>query len=71
MRRRETWLRANMVKEEEDAAQAIAAMIRQSSEAGQLISESEILRRVTDQHLLTSYPADPAEEVRKHPQESS
>ncbi len=36
----------NIVQEEEAAAKAIIAMIRQSSEAGQLISESEILRRV-------------------------
>ena len=41
-----------MMKEGEAAAQAIAAMIRQSSAAGQLISESEILHRVADQHLL-------------------
>ncbi len=53
----------NIVKEEEDAARAIAAMIRQSSEASQLIAESEILRRMADQHLLISQAADPAEEV--------
>jgi hypothetical protein len=51
----------NIVKEEEDAARAIAAMIRQSSEAGQLIAESEVLLRVANLHPLTSYPADPAE----------
>jgi hypothetical protein len=53
----------NMAKEGEAAARAIAAMIRQSSEASQLIAESEIHRRVADQHLLTSPAADPAEEV--------
>jgi hypothetical protein len=52
-----------IVKEGEAAGQAIAAMIRQNSEAGQLISESEILRRVVDQYLFTSHAADPAEEV--------
>jgi hypothetical protein len=53
----------NTVKEEEDATRAIAAMIRQSSEAGQLIAESEILRRVVNHHPLTAYPADPTEGV--------
>jgi hypothetical protein len=38
-------------------------MIRQSSEANQLIAESEILPRMADQHLLISQAADPAEEV--------
>ncbi len=52
----------NMMKEGEAATQAIAAMIRQNSAAGQLISESEILHRVADQHLLTPRAADPAEE---------
>jgi len=53
----------NIGKEKEAAARAIAAMIRQSSEASQLIAESEILRRMADQHLLISQAADPAEEV--------
>ena len=53
----------NTVKEEEDAARAIAAMIRRSSEAGQLIAKSEILRRVANHHPLTSYPVDPTEGV--------
>jgi hypothetical protein len=52
-----------IVTKGEAAGQAIAAMIRQNSEAGQLISESEILRRVADQYLFTSHAADPAEEV--------
>lgn len=50
-------------KEKENIVQAIASMIRQSSEANQLLSESEILRRVADQHLLTLQPADLANEV--------
>ena len=58
-----TVVEPNMAKEGEAAARAIAAMIRQSSEASQLIAESEIHRRVADQHLLTSPAADPAEEV--------
>jgi hypothetical protein len=53
----------NMAKEGEAAARAIAAMIHQSSEASQLLSASEIHRRVAKQHLLTSPAADPAEEV--------
>ena len=53
----------NIGKEGEAAPRAIATMIRQSSEASQLIAESEILRRMADQHLLISQAADPAEEV--------
>ena len=53
----------NIGKEGEAAARAIATMIRQSSEASQLIAEAEILRRMADQHLLISQAADPAEEV--------
>jgi hypothetical protein len=53
----------NLGKEREAAAQAVAAMIRESSEAGQLIAESEILLRVADQHLCTSPALDPAEEA--------
>ena len=53
----------NIVKEEEAAGQAITTMIRQSSEAGQLISEFEILRRVADQHLVISRAPDPAEDA--------
>jgi hypothetical protein len=48
----------------EAAAKAIVVMMRQSSEAGQLISESEILRRVADPQLLTSPAANPAAEAR-------
>jgi hypothetical protein len=50
-------------KEDEAMTRAIAAHIRKSSEEGQLISEAEILRRVTDPSILTSSPADPAQEV--------
>ena len=53
----------NKVMEAEARAQAIATMIRQSSEAGQLISESDILRRVADQHLIPSPAGDPGEEA--------
>ena len=52
-----------IVEEGKAAEEVIAAMIRRSSEASQLISESEILRRVADQHLFASATADPAEEV--------
>ena len=40
------------------AIQSVADMIRQSSEAGELILESEIIRRLIDQHLITSEAAD-------------
>jgi hypothetical protein len=59
----ENVVETKMAKEGEATGQAIAAMIRQNSEAGQLISGSEILRRVADQYLFTSHAADPAEEV--------
>ena len=50
-------------KEKAAAARAIAAMIRKSSEAGQLISEPEILRLAAEQRLLSPPAGDPAEEV--------
>jgi hypothetical protein len=50
-------------KEGDAAARAIAAMIRRSSEAGQLISDSEILRRLPDEHFLPSPAAVPGEEI--------
>ncbi len=56
----ENRVETNIGKEEKAADQAITAMIRQSSKAGQLISESEILRRVADQDLVTSRSADPS-----------
>jgi len=55
--------KTNFEKEKEAMAQAVAAMIRQSSEAGQLIAESEILCRLAQQHPLPSPGADGAEEV--------
>jgi hypothetical protein len=53
-----------MGKEKEAAEKSIALMIRKSSEEGQLISETEILRWVKDASVLTSSPADPAQEAR-------
>jgi hypothetical protein len=41
------------------AVHFVADMIRQSSQAGQLIFESEIVHRLMDQHLITSEAADP------------
>ena len=55
----------NIAQQGAAAAKAIVAMIRQNSEAGQLIAEPEILRRIADQHLLTPPAADPAEETAK------
>lgn len=53
----------NTVKKQETAGQAITALIRQSSEAGQLISDSEIIRHVTDEHLVISRAADPSQDA--------
>ena len=64
MMKAEDGIEKNMVKEREAAAQIIVVMIRQSSEAGHLIAESEILRRVADQPLFNSQPGDPAKEAR-------
>ena len=61
----ENVVETNIAQQGEAAAKAIVAMIRQDSEAGQLIAEPEILRRIADQHLLTSPAADPAEETGK------
>jgi hypothetical protein len=59
----ENGVEPSLSKERDGAARAIADMIRKSSEAGQLLSETEILRRVADQNLFPSHAADPAEEV--------
>ncbi len=53
MKKTETVAEVHRGEEGEPAAGAAAAMIRQSSKGGQLIFESEILRRLADQHLLT------------------
>jgi hypothetical protein len=58
-------LETDRAKERAEAARAVADMIRQESKAGQLIAESEILRRMADQHLFTLPAADPAEEAGK------
>jgi hypothetical protein len=63
MIREETGVEKNMEKEAEAAERSIALMIRKSSEAGQLISEAEILRRVAEECILTPSETDPAEEV--------
>ena len=62
MIRTEDAAETNIGKEAQAAGRAIAAMIRQSSEAGQLISEYDLLRRVADQRLITSPAAEPGEE---------
>lgn len=56
-------MRTNSKKEREEIIHAVAGMIRHSSEAGQLTSKSEILRRVIDQHLSTSPAVDRGEEA--------
>jgi hypothetical protein len=48
---------------EEVATRAIAAMIRQESEAGKLISEGEILRLAADQKLFSAPAPGPREEA--------
>ena len=52
-----------VLKEEGHMAREIADMIRQCSEAGQLLSESQILGRVAGQVSLTWPLADPAEKI--------
>ncbi len=52
-------------QKEENPEQAIAGMIRQSSEAGQLLSESEILHLVLHHQLLLPPVSDPEKEVGK------
>jgi hypothetical protein len=56
-------IETNMEKEGEGAARAIAGMIRKESEAGQLISGSEIFRRMADPHLFEAPAADPGEGI--------
>jgi hypothetical protein len=63
MKKAENVAEVNRGKEGEAAAEAAAAMIRQSSKGSQLISEGEIFRRLADQHLLTSPAAGQTEEV--------
>jgi hypothetical protein len=50
-------------KEGEAAPEIIAAMIRQSSEAGQLLAETEIRGRVAEQHIFAADLEDPIQEV--------
>ncbi len=63
MKKTETVAEVNRGEDGEPAAGAAAAMIRQSSKGGQLISESEILRRLAGQDLLTSPMEGQAGEV--------
>jgi hypothetical protein len=56
-------IETNTVRERNAAVHAVAGMIRQSSEAGQLTSESEIVHRLIDQHLMTSQATDPEKEA--------
>ncbi len=51
------------MKRDTTGSQAIADMIRKKSEAGQLITKSEILCRAVDPNLSPSPATDPAEEV--------
>ena len=48
MTKKENVAERETMKEAEAAPRIIAAMIRQSSEGGQLISEAEILRRANE-----------------------
>src|SRR5512136_3082799 len=63
MGRMKPGVRATPEKEGEEAVHAVVRIIRQSSEAGQLISESEIFHRLIDQHLLALRAADPEKEA--------
>ena len=59
----ESVVKSKSLKETDPAACALAAIIRQSSEAGRLISESDILRRSEDEHVFPSSDGRRAEEV--------
>jgi hypothetical protein len=63
MIKKENGVETETAKKGESAPVIMAAMIRQSSEAGQLITESEIIRRAADQHLFTPNEEEWAEEI--------
>ena len=63
MREQGNKIEANTARERNAGVHAVDAMIRQSSEAGQLTSESEIVHRLIDQHLVTSQAAEPEKEA--------
>jgi hypothetical protein len=65
MTKKENAAEPERLKEGETAPRIIAAMIRQSSEGGLLISEAEILRIVNEKSLFPPDPEDPAVEVGK------
>ena len=65
MRNPENEIETNTVRERNAAVHAVAALIRQGSEAGQLTSASEIAHRLMDQHRRTSQAADPEKEAER------
>jgi hypothetical protein len=65
MTKKENTAEPESLKEGEPAPRIIAAMIRQSSEGGQLISEEEILCRAIEKGLFRPDAEDPAVEVGK------
>ena len=56
-------IQENLEKKREALVHVVPSMIRKSSEAGQLLSQPEIIQRVIDQHLLTSQTARPEKEA--------
>ncbi len=63
MRKTETEVRTNSDIERE-AAHTVTSLIRQSSEAGQLIRESDIVDHLITQHLSTSRAAEAQKEAK-------
>jgi hypothetical protein len=63
MTKKEKKIETGTEGKEKSVPHIIAAMIRQSSEGGRLIAESEIVRRSADQHLLVSKEEGWMEEV--------
>jgi hypothetical protein len=65
MSKTEPGARIKPEKGREKVVHAVVGMIRQSSEAGQLISKSEIFRRAIDQRLSISQVVDPENEAER------
>ncbi len=63
MEKAENGIEGKTGKEKESAPQTIAALIRKASEAGRLISESEILREAAGRNLIPSTAPDTAAEI--------
>lgn len=63
MEKAENGIEVKAGKEKEAAPYTIAALIRKASEAGRLISESDILHEAAGQHLIPPDAPDTAAEI--------